>query len=72
LEIIEREREKINEKKREVAAYSQQAWRKYTHMKTQGRSLYGLPIHDFLMFNDVIFLIFLAFFCVLTFIWIDE
>jgi hypothetical protein len=71
LEIIEREREKINEKKREVAAYSQQAWRKYTHMKTQGWSLYGLPIHDFLMFNDVFFN-FLAFFCVLTFMWIDE
>jgi hypothetical protein len=55
LEIIEREREKIKEKKREVAVYSQQAWRKYTHMKTQGWSLYGLPIHDFLMFNDVFF-----------------
>jgi hypothetical protein len=41
------------EKRREVTAYNQQAYRRYNHVKTQGWSLYGLPIHAFSIFNDV-------------------
>jgi hypothetical protein len=68
LERIESERERKKEKKREVAAYSQQAWRRYNPMKTQGWSPNGMSIHALSMF----FLMFLALFYVLEYMWIDE
>jgi hypothetical protein len=53
LERIEKEREIRKEKRREVVAYNQQAYRRYNHVKTQGWSPCGLPIHAFSIFNDV-------------------
>jgi hypothetical protein len=43
--------EEEEEKSRKIVAYSQQAWRRYNHVKTQGWSPCGLPIHAFLMFK---------------------
>jgi hypothetical protein len=40
-------------------------------MKTQGWSLNGLSIHALSMLDDI-FLMFLALFCVLEYMWIDE
>jgi len=62
----ENERERRKEKRRKNSLYSQQIWRMYNHVKTQGWSLRGLPIHTFLMFKPLL-LIFLTYFSVMMF-----
>jgi hypothetical protein len=43
--------EEEEEKSRKIVAYSQQAWRRYNHVKTQGWSPCSLLIHAFLLFK---------------------
>jgi hypothetical protein len=41
-------------KEEKVITYSQQAWRRYNLVITQGWSPCGLPIHAFLMFKSLL------------------
>jgi len=50
------ERRKMKEKRKKTIVHSQQAWRRYNHVKVQGWSLYGLPIHVFKMFKPLLIL----------------
>ena len=61
------ERKKRKEKeKKETTSYSQQAWRRYNHVTTQGWSLYDMSIHSFLMFKSLL-MFFLTCFSVMIF-----
>jgi hypothetical protein len=48
----ESERKRRKKKRRKKATYSQQTWRRSNHVKTQGWSPCGLPIHVFLIFKS--------------------
>jgi hypothetical protein len=49
----ESERTGRKKKRRKKATYSQQTWRRSNHVKTQGWSPCGLPIHVFLIFKSL-------------------
>ena len=50
----ESERKGRKKKRRKKATYSQQTWRRSNHVKTQGWSPCGLPIHVFLIFKSLL------------------